>query len=68
MFSIPDPELARLGIYYDYYTGEDHRFPGAMEREDAMEQIGREIAGDKKLRKEISRHARRTGAGYDEAS
>lgn len=67
MFSIPDPELARLGIYYDYYTGDNYDDLRAMERGDALEQITGEIEGDRRLRKEIRNHAGRTGIEYEDA-
>lgn len=67
MLSIPDPQLARLGIYYEYYTGTDDADLKSMEQDEGRDQIRTEIEKDKKLSREIHRHAKRTGEEYDEA-
>ncbi|MEN8158183.1 MAG: hypothetical protein ABFS10_14620 [Bacteroidota bacterium] len=68
MLSMPDAELARLGIYYNYYTGDDHTLLKEMDRAEGLEKVGRELDHNHpKIRKEISRHARRTEITYEEA-
>lgn len=67
MLSIPDPQLARLGIYYEYYTGTDDAGLKSMEQEQGREQIRKEIEKDKKLSREIRRHAARNGEEYADA-
>jgi hypothetical protein len=64
MLSIPDPELARLGIYVNYYTGDDNSTLRAMDPEEGMERIRTEIQLNHKVRKQIGKHARRSGESY----
>jgi len=64
MLSIPDPELARLGIYVNYYSGDDYSALKAMGRDEGMERVRSEIQLNHRLRKEIGKHARRSGASY----
>jgi len=66
MLSLPDAELARLGIYVNYYSGDDNSSLKAMEREEGMEVIRSEIQKNYKLRKEIGKHAKRSGESYYE--
>jgi len=66
MLSIPDAELARKGIYYEYYTGDDHEALRAMEPAAAMDSVRREIESDKTLVKEIRKHASRERIPYEE--
>ncbi len=61
MLSLPDAELARLGIYYDYYTGTDNTPLKEMEEDEGMALVREEIKGDKKLQRQIYRHSKRTG-------
>ncbi len=65
MLSMPDATLARLGIYYNYYTGDDHAELKAMGPEEGMEQVRTEILADRRLMKEISKHARRSDIRED---
>ncbi|MEN8202388.1 MAG: hypothetical protein ABFS28_07320 [Bacteroidota bacterium] len=67
MLSIPDSELARLGIYYDYHTGSDNSALKELEEARGMEQVRMEISGDRKLSRQIGKHAHRAELGYDEA-
>ncbi len=67
MLALPDIELARLGIYHEYYTGDDYTEFKTMEAEEAMKVVKNEILNDKKLVREIRKHARRTGISYEEA-
>ena len=67
MLAIPDAELARKGIYYEYYTGDDLEAFRALEPSAAMDSIRREIESDKTLVKEISKHASREEIPYAEA-
>ncbi len=67
MLSLPDTKLARLGIYYDYYTGDDNAGLKAMAMEDGLALVQTQIESDKRLMKEISKHARRSDIDVDEA-
>lgn len=67
MLAIPDAELARKGIYYEYYTGDDHEALRNMEPSSAMDSVRREVESDKKLVKEIRKHASREEIPYAEA-
>jgi len=66
MLSMPDAQLARLGIYYNYYTGDDNHELRAMEEGEGKEQIRREIEGDPKLTRQIRKAARREDTSYQE--
>ena len=67
MLSLPDTQLARYGIYYAYYTGDDHSALKALDRDEGLEQIRGEIDADPKTRKEIGKHAKRAQITYHEA-
>ncbi|MCK4750261.1 MAG: hypothetical protein KAT15_24560 [Bacteroidales bacterium] len=67
MLSIPDAQLARLGISYTYYTGDDNAALKALEREDGLSLIRTEIEADRRIIKEIRKHAKRTGVKYADA-
>ncbi len=67
MLSLPDATLARLGIYYDYYTGDDNSGLKSMAMEEGMDLVQTQIESDRKLMKEISKHARRSDIEVDEA-
>ena len=67
MLSLPDATLARLGIYYNYYSGDDYADLKSMEREEGLETVRNEILSDRKLMKEIGRHASRSGIKVNEA-
>lgn len=68
MLSLPDATLARLGIYYNYYSGDDYADLKSMEWEEGLETVRKEILSDRKLMKEIGRHASRSGIEVDEAT
>lgn len=67
MLAIPDTELARLGIYYDYHTGENYSTFKSIGTEEGKELVRDEIQNDKQLIREIRKHAKRTGISYDES-
>lgn len=67
MLSIPDSQLARLGIYYDYHTANKDAELKAMEEKEGKDAIRKEVSGDKKLSRQIRRHSERSGQTYDEA-
>ncbi len=67
MLAIPDTELARLGIYYDYHTGENYSTFKSIGTEEGKELVRNEIQNDKQLIREIRKHAKRTGISYDES-
>ncbi|MEN8227834.1 MAG: hypothetical protein ABFS38_06735 [Bacteroidota bacterium] len=67
MLELPDFNLARLGIYVSYSTGEDKEAWRSMEREKAYEQISGEIEGDKKVQRQIKWYANREEIPLDSA-
>ncbi len=67
MLSLPDATLARLGIYYDYYTGDDHTTLKSMAMEEGLALVQTQIESDRMLMKEIRKHARRSDIEVDEA-
>jgi hypothetical protein len=67
MLKVPDFNLARLGIYVDYSTGEDKEEWRSMEKEEALAKIRDEIAADPKVRRQIFRYAEREGMLRDSA-
>ena len=67
MLSLPDAQLARLGIYYSYYTGDDQTALKSMAREEALSLVQDQVESDRKLMKEIKNHARRNDISVDEA-
>ena len=67
MLELPDFNLARLGIYVSYSTGENKEEWSAMEMEEAKERIRKEIDADSKLRRQIGRYAEREGQPVDTA-
>jgi hypothetical protein len=68
MLELPDFNLARLGIYVTYSTGEDSEAWRSMEKPDAMEAIREEIAADRKVQRQIGRYAEREGMELDSAT
>ena len=60
MLSIPDSQLARLGIYYDYYTGNKDAELKAMDEDQGKSLVREELLGDRKLMRQIDRHAKRS--------
>ena len=67
MLSIPDTELARLGIYYDYHTGENYSEFQTIEADQGKGLIREEIQGDKAVIRQIGRHAKRSEITKKEA-
>jgi len=67
MLEVPDFNLARLGIYVSYSTGEDKEEWASMDKMEALEKIGEEIATDPKLQRQIGRYAEREGQPVDTA-
>ena len=67
MLSFPDATLARFGIYYNYYSGDDNSGLKSLTREEGLAMVQAQIESDRKLMKEISRHARRAEINMDEA-
>ncbi len=65
--SIPDYELARKGIYYNYSSGDSYGNLKKMPLEDATDSVRTEITGDKKLMQDIGRYARRNEIPQDSA-
>lgn len=59
MLAIPDAQLARMGIYYTYYTGNDYSALKAIGEPEAKALIRQEIAENERLTREIHRAARR---------
>jgi hypothetical protein len=66
MLSVPDAQLARMGIYYNYYSGDDNSELKAMKEAEGRELIRREIEGDQKLTRQIQKASRRQGISYRE--
>lgn len=67
MLSLPDAQLARLGIYHSYYTGDDHTELKAMDREKGLAQVRSEVEANRKLMNDIRKHARRSDIEEEEA-
>lgn len=67
MTSLPDEQLARLGIYMNYYSGTDNSSLKAMDREEGLETVRSELQRNYPLRKEIGKHAKRSGESYYDA-
>lgn len=67
MLELPDFNLARLGIYVSYSTGEDKEEWRTMDQEAAYEKIREEIASDPKLQRQIGRYVEREGLPMDTA-
>jgi hypothetical protein len=67
MLSIPDTELARLGIYYDYHSGENYSEFQTIVTDQGKELIREEIQGDKAVMRQIGRHAKRSEITNEEA-
>lgn len=67
MLSIPDAELARMGIYYGYDSGADDTALKDMGETEGMEMIRKEIEGNPRLTRQIKRHAARMDMDYREA-
>lgn len=67
MLSIPDTKLARLGIYYDYHTGENLSPFKSMGTEEGMEIVRDEIENDKQIIRQIRKHGKRSEISYEEA-
>jgi hypothetical protein len=67
MLELPDYNLARLGIHVSYSTGEDKEEWLSLEKAEAFERIGEEIAADPKLQRQIGRYAEREGVAMDTA-
>jgi hypothetical protein len=59
--TMPDYQLARKGIYVFYLTGDQYRYLEEMDREEALGEVGKMIAGDRRLEKEIRWYAKREG-------
>lgn len=59
--SMPDYQLARKGIYVYYLSGNQYKYLEAMEPEEGLEEIRRIIGADKRLEKEISWYAKKSG-------
>ena len=57
MLELPDYNLARLGIHVTYSTGRDVEAWRAMEKEEALDKIRREIKADPRVEKQIRRYA-----------
>ncbi|MGW8315741.1 MAG: hypothetical protein ACWGNV_09090, partial [Bacteroidales bacterium] len=66
MLAIPDAQLARMGIYYTYYTGDDYSDLKAMDEHRAKDLIRQEIAEDERLTREIRKAARRQEVSFNE--
>jgi hypothetical protein len=66
MLALPDAQLARMGIYYSYYTGDDYSDVKAMEESRARALIRQEIAEDKRLTRDIEKAARRQDRSVEE--
>jgi hypothetical protein len=67
MLALPDAQLARMGIYYEYYTGDDYAALKALDRENGLKLVRNEIEGDSKLMKEIGKYASRTSISSEAA-
>ncbi|TFH27088.1 MAG: hypothetical protein E4H10_05010 [Bacteroidia bacterium] len=67
MLELPDYNLARLGIHVSYSTGEDKEEWRSLDKVEAKEKIGEEIAADPKLQRQIGRYAEREGLPMDTA-
>jgi hypothetical protein len=67
LLSIPDTKLARLGIYYDYHTGDDYTEFKAMDNEEGKGVIRDEILEDRQMVREIGKHAKRSEISFEEA-
>ncbi len=65
--SMPDYQLARKGIYVFYLTGNQYKYLEAMETEEGLEEVRRIIGEDKRLEKEISWYAKKSGIEPDAA-
>ncbi len=65
--SIPDFELARKGIYYDYNTGDNWEDLKEMPKASALDSVRKEITSDPKLMKEINHYSRRNDISPDSA-
>jgi len=66
MTSLPDEQLARLGIYLNYHARDDYSSLKALDREEGLETIRSEIQKNYPLRKEIGLHAKRSGESYND--
>jgi len=67
MLEVPDFNLARLGIYVSYPSSEDKEAWAAMDKTEALDKIGKEIAEDPKLLRQIHRFAERADLPADSA-
>jgi hypothetical protein len=67
MLELPDYNLARLGIYVSYSTGEDKEEWRSLEKPDALDMIEQEIAEDSRLERQIGRYAEREEIPLDSA-
>lgn len=63
---LPDHQLARLGIYYYYDTGEKDTL-GNIEKEKALEMITDELKSDNKVYRQVCRYAERNDVSIDSA-
>ena len=67
MLELPDFNLARLGIYVSYSTAEDKEEWASMDKMEALEKIGEEIAADAKILRQINSYAEREDLPADTA-
>ena len=65
--TMPDPQLARKGIYVYYLTGEDKTYLKKLTKEEAIDLIIKQINEDRELMKDIERYAKRAHTDPDEA-
>ncbi|MEZ5070598.1 MAG: hypothetical protein R2751_06455 [Bacteroidales bacterium] len=61
MLELPDPQLARLGIYVGYSTGGIYEELKRMSPEEGLESVRTDLHADDRLSRQIRRHAARTG-------
>ena len=67
MLEVPDFNLARHGIHVSYPTDVDKEVLRAKEKAELQADIREEIAGDKKLQRQIQRYSERDGITPDSA-
>ena len=63
--AMPDVELARKGIYVNYWTGETYDELKAMDPDEARVMIESQVRGDHRLMRDIRKHSGRTDTPPD---
>lgn len=67
MLELPDFNLARLGIYTAYSTGDDPETWRALGQEEAYRRIRAEIEDNPRMKRQIKRYAEREDIPHEEA-